>query len=149
LVYLSDLEPVEVEERPLFAVARSWKRDRSVTNQPLSLSFADSNRRATFAKGLGVKSYSRLVFENGNEFTRFRATVGIATETQGRGDCEMTVLGDGIELWTQRIKSGDDPQPVSVDISGMALIELVVSPGEEFDLADHANWAEARFLKSQ
>jgi hypothetical protein len=31
--------------------------------------------------------------------------------------------------------------------TGMNTLELIVEPGEELDLADHANWASLRVLK--
>ena len=38
---------------------------------------------------------------------------------------------------------------VDVDVSGMDAIALVVDPGEEFDLGDHVDWANARFVKTE
>ena len=76
------------------------------------------------------------------------ATVGIDAETEGRGDCVMRVEGDGIALWSQRIRGDDNAVEIDVDISGIREVALIVDPGEQFDLADHADWAEARFLKT-
>ena len=41
------------------------------------------------------------------------------------------------------------PLEIDVDIEGIREVVLVVSPGAEFDLGDHANWGEARFLKTK
>ena len=148
LVYLSDIEPVDVQQRAPFVAQRPWQRDRSILGQKLKLNFTSKSKTVEFDKGIGTQSFSQLVFENEKEFIRFRAIVGIDAETQGRGDCQMTVLGDGIRLWSQRITATEDPVSVSVDISGMKLVALVVEPGEQFDLGDHADWAMARFTKS-
>ncbi len=149
LVFLSDLEPVEVQQKALFAVQRTWQRDRSIKGGPLTIGFSGSTKNtAKFEKGLGTQSYSRLVFANENDFDRFRAVVGIDIETKGRGDCVFSVVGDGVRLWSQRIRASDDPVSVSVDISGMKQIALVVDAGEQFDLSDHADWGMARFTKS-
>jgi len=96
-----------------------------------------------------MQSFSQLSFSNSNEFDRFKSFVGIDAETQGRGDCQMVVRGDGIELWSKRIKAAEEPQQVDVDISGIKEISLIVYPGEDFDLGDHADWGEARFLKTK
>ena len=77
------------------------------------------------------------------------ATVGIDSETKGRGDCRMVVRGDGIELWSGRVTGRSGLQVVDVSIRGIDAVELEVVPGEEFDLADHANWCDARFIKSK
>ena len=69
-------------------------------------------------------------------------------ETRGRGDCRFIVQGDGVELWSQRIRGSDDPQPLDVDITNVRQIALIVEPGEQLDLADHANWAAVRLLQT-
>ena len=57
-------------------------------------------------------------------------------------------MSDGITLWSKRVTAKEDPVEVDVDISAMDAIALVVDPGEEFDLGDHVDWANARFVKS-
>ena len=96
-----------------------------------------------------MQASSRLVFANEAGFDRFSAVAGIAAETKGRGDCQMIVRGDGIELWSKRVTGGGGPLEIDVDIEGIKEVALVVSPGAEFDLGDHANWGEARFLKTK
>ena len=148
LVYASDMQPVEVEQRSSFAVERDWQRDVSVEGNPLTLGLSGSGRTVRFDKGLGTSAYTRLVYDNSDEFTRFRAMVGIDVETGGRGDCVASVVGDGIQLWSGRVRADENPVPVSVDISGLQRIELIVEPGEQFDLADHLNWCDARFTRT-
>ena len=147
--YLSDQEPLEVQEKAVFAFQRPWKRNLSVAGNPLEIRLKDSEEVRTFKKGLGVQASSRLVFANESGFDRFSAVAGIAAETNGRGDCQMIVRGDGIELWSERVTGGGGPLEIDVDIEGIKEIVLVVSPGAEFDLGDHANWGEARFLKTK
>ena len=148
LVYLSDLEPIDVEQRSSFAVERAWQRDLSIEGNPLTLGLSGSGRTVRFEKGLGTSAFTRIEYDNSEGFTRFRAVVGIDVETGGRGDCQVSVVGDGIQLWTGRVKADDDPAPVSVDITGLQQISLVVEPGEQFDLADHVDWGEARFTRT-
>ena len=95
-----------------------------------------------------MQSWSRIEFANEKQFTRFQATVGIDAETRGRGDCNLEIVSDGITPWSKRISALEDPVEVDIDISGMEAIALVVDPGEEFDLGDHVDWANARFVKT-
>jgi len=156
IAYLSTLEPSEVRQQPQFTVLRHWQRNRSVEGNPIRLltnakgsEINETTQVTTFDNGIGTSSYSRLVFENTNDFSRFLATVGIDAETEGRGDCEMRVEGDGITLWSQRVRGSDIAIDIDVDVSGISQIALIVDPGEQFDLADHADWARARFLKTE
>lgn len=147
LQYLSDLEPVEAREDTVFAVERSFKKDTSVAGQKMTL--LDVNGApVSIARGIGVQSTSELTFLNAG-FDRFRAIVGIDLETKGRGDCEAIVRGDGIELWRKRIQGGQKAEEVDIDISGINKVTLIVNPGREFDLADHLDWGNARFLKTK
>ena len=149
LRYLSDQEPLEVQEKSIFAFQRPWKKNLSVSGNPLEIRLKDSDEIRSFKKGLGMQASSRLVFANEAGFDRFSAVAGIAAETKGRGDCQMIVRGDGIELWSERVTGGGGPLEIDVDIEGIKEVVLVVSPGAEFDLGDHANWGEARFLKTK
>ena len=147
LVYLSSLDPIAVQQKSIFAPQRSWQRDRSIESNPIRLQHPEKSSPIIYRKGIGTQSYSELEFANTNRFERFQAVTGIDAETQGRGDCQMSVYADGIKLWSQRVTADTPPQKVDVDISGMATIKLIVEPGEQFDLADHANWADAKFVK--
>ena len=149
LIYLSDLEPVSVQQRAMFTTERLWRRDQSVEGNPLTIFDPKQRKKNTFDKGIGTHSWSSLVFKNERSLDRFVATVGIDSETKGRGDCRMVVRGDGIELWSGRVTGRSGLQVVDVIIRGIDAVELEVVPGEEFDLADHANWCDARFIKSK
>lgn len=141
LVYLSDLTPVEVDEEPVVALPRSWQRDKSVAGRPLALG------ARSFIKGIGVQAYSRLVFDAQGEFELMTATIGIDAETGGRGDCVFVVVGDGEELFRKRVKGADPPTDLRVDIRGMKEVSLLVEPGEDLDLGDHADWCDACFIR--
>jgi small nuclear ribonucleoprotein (snRNP)-like protein len=147
IAWLSDLNPIRTEQQTQFVAARDWQRDRSLLGNPLRLKFNSSTRIHEFDKGIGTRSFTSIVFGNDNNYSQFRAVVGIDVETDGHGDCVMVVEGDGIRLWSQRVRATDDPLPIVVDITGIREIALIVLPGEDFDLADHADWADARFTR--
>ena len=147
VVYLSDLSPLRQEQQTQFVAARPWQRDRSLLGNPIQLKFTSKNKTVSFDKGLGTRSFTSLVFPN-DGFNTFHAVAGIDAETAGKGDCEMVVSGDGIRLWSQRVQASADPKMIKVDITGINEVTLEVYPGEQFDLADHADWADARFTKN-
>jgi hypothetical protein len=141
VTFLSDLEPVEVIEESIVAFAGPWRRDRSVLNNPITLG------DVVYERGIGTHARSVLTFAADEQYATFSATIGIDAETKGRGDCVFKVIADGKEIFSQRIKAQDKPAPVRLDIAGAKRIALAVEPGEDLDLADHANWADARFEK--
>jgi hypothetical protein len=141
LVYLSDIEPVGIVYEPIVALPRRWRRDVSVTGAPLSL------RGQTFSKGLGVPSGSRLAYDVPAGFDHFAATIGIDAQTGGRGNCVFVVLADGNERYRQEVTGRDAPRNVRLPIAGAKRITLSVEPGEDLDLADHADWCDARLIR--
>lgn len=147
IAFLSDMEPVEVTCTPLVTLPFDWQRDSSVRGEPLQIYSKTESRNIQFDKGIGTHAASRLVFEKPSGFNRFASMVGIAAEMEGRGDCEVSVWGDGIELWKGVISGREDPILVDVDIAEMKRVALVVRNGLHLDLADHVNWGDARFLK--
>jgi hypothetical protein len=143
VAYLSDLEPESVKEETIFTLARPWQRDRSVTGKTLTLG------TRTFARGIGVHAKSELTFDVPEGFDLFVATVGIDAGAMGKGDCDFELLDGNRSLWQQRIKGSEAPQAVRVELKGVKRLTLLVNPGADFDLGDHADWCDARFLKSK
>ena len=95
IAYLSSLEPVEAVQQPQFVIARPWQRNSSIAGNPLRLKVASEDSGTatsplkTFSNGIGTSSFSRLVFENTNDFSRMMVTAGIDAETEGRGDLSL------------------------------------------------------------
>lgn len=148
LAFLSDLEPISSEVRPIVTARRDWQRDLSVDGNPLTLSISDSETPREFKKGIGTHAETRIDFSNADGFDRFASLIGIDSETDGRGDCEFVVLGDDRELLVKQMTGKDEPFEVDLDISGVQVVTLLVRAGNQLDLADHANWCEARFLRT-
>lgn len=144
LKYLSDLEPTKVEESSLVAPARAWRRDKSVGGRRLTLG------NTPYDKGLGVQAKSSLTFKLDRQFELFLAEVGMDVETAGEGDCVMAVLADdGRVLWRERVRGSEPAKQVRLDVRDVQLLTLMVEPGEDLDLSDHANWADARLIQAR
>ena len=140
LTFLSDLKPLKVVQEAQMTFVGPWRRDLSVLGNPLKLG------DRTFEKGLGVHARCLLTYPRDQRFDVFAATIGIDAETEGKGDCIFKVLGDGKELFQKRVKGADKPVPVRIDVADIDRLTLAVEPGEDFDLADHGNWCDARLL---
>lgn len=151
VLYLSDLKPSAVKQQTIVTLVRPWQRDRSVTGKPLTLG------TRTFEKGIGLQSHSELTFDVPDEFDVLTATIGIDADALGKGDCQFEVLVDGQRLFSERVRGSDPPRDIQVPISRASAgslararqITLVVLPGADLDLADHADWADVRLLKNK
>lgn len=141
LQYVSDLKPAEVAEQPIVALPRKWRKDRCVTGKPLTLG------GRVYDKGLGVHSRSQLTFATDGRYETFTAVIGLDDASGRKGDCEFVILADGRELFRKRMKGRDRPANVKLDVRGVKRVVLLVEPGANLDIADHADWCNAAFIR--
>ena len=142
LTFLSDLNPLEEEQKSIAFVNVPWRRNRSVLGRPLTLA------GQVYERGIGVHAYCKLTFDAGGKFDIFAATIGLDAETLDKGDCIFSVLGDGEVLLTQRMQGGEAPRELQLSIPRIKQLTLLVEPGEGLDLADHADWCDARLIRA-
>lgn len=142
LAFLSDLKPVEEEQRSIAFLDVPWQKDRSVQNRTLTLG------SRTFEKGIGCHAECRLTFAADGKWDVLAAVIGIDAETMSKGDCVFTVLADGESVFTRRVKGTDPPQDIQVKIPGAKRVTLLVEAGAGLDLGDHADWCDVRFIKN-
>ncbi len=142
VVYLSDLQPADMQQHSLFDIHWPVRFNRAVSNQPMSM----KGRR--YSKGIGVHAHSEITYHLEGNYRSLAATIGIDDRTRPSGQVVFRVLGDGKELFNSRAITGqDDPQDILVNLAGVGVITLVVEQAEQLDIGDHANWANARLLK--
>lgn len=102
----------------------------------------------TFERGLGVHSRTEIGLALDGVFDTFVATIGIDDSVRPRGSVVFRVTGDGRDLYDSGTVTGKhDPIDIRVDVSNVQEVRLIVDFGDGLDLADHADWANARFLK--
>jgi len=148
LAFMSDLEPVEQSQQSIVTLSKPWQRDRSIQGRPLTLRDPEQQSERVFTKGVGMHSLCRLGFDIGGRYDVFAATIGIDAETDSKGNCVYKVLGDGKELYSQQVKGIDAPRELRLNVSGVDRLTLLVEPGEDLDLADHADWCDARVIRN-
>ena len=135
-VFLDALEPLEVTQ--------GWgtlQRNRSVWEKPMTI----AGRR--FRRGLGTHAPSRIVYELGGKWRRFRCWAGADQATGPTITMEVRV--DGRTVWRSAGLMTRDTPPARVDVSvrGAQRLELIVGDGGNGIGADHANWADAMLLR--
>ncbi|GEM_PF-5047976 len=140
--YLSDLEPLKAFQKSWLSFPGPWRRDRNVLGRPLQVQGKLS------AKGLGMNAGCMLSYDV-EAYVAFMAEIAIDDSAEGRGNCEFVVLGDGKELFRRQMKGGQAPVEVALSLDKVKELTLRVEPGQEMDLADHANWLNARVIKGE
>jgi len=145
LVYLSDLKPKDVEQKPYVGgmpVVYAWRRDQAATGEKLVIA------GKPYARGIGVHSYARLSFDLGGQYAKLLCDVGLDATAPAAAVCSWKIVADGKELAAGTAKAGDTPQTVRKEINGMKTLELICDYGaDDDDAGDHFDWANARLIK--
>lgn len=154
LVYLSDLEPERAEWTPYLEGSALQEQlnllfgprmDRGFSGGPISL--GKRTQAQVFEKGLALHSRTILVFRLTDEYRKFLATAGIDTQVVPKGNVQLAIFGDDRELLRKSITGEQAPQELEVDIVGVKRLKILVDYGENLDIADHLNLANARIAK--
>ncbi len=142
LVYLSDMKPSESRQVPYLDETFPHRSDLSVSGRPLKL----GGKR--FARGLGVHSKSELTYTLDGGYQTFQALLGIDDAVGAQGSVIFRVYGDEKLLFESPVvRGGDSGIELKVPIKGVLLLRLVVDYADNGDVADHADWADARLLR--
>lgn len=149
VVYLSDLDPMKVEENANFIAGAKkspsdleypFKRDRSARGTSLVLGGTEHR------KGLGVRAHSSLTFALDNGFKRFQSTFGLDKTSNELGAVTAEVWVDARQLKSVTLKGRDGPQTLDLDVSGGKELRLVVTWAGNGQ-SDFADWASARLIR--
>lgn len=137
-------ETVWLSSLDLTKMTSGWsvpKVDLGVVGKPISI---DGKQ---FARGVGTHAKSKMRLDLGGAGKRFFAQVGLDDSTEGHGSVEFLVTGDGKVLWRSGLIAGRQPaRSLDVDITGVRILGLRVTDGNDGTGYDHADWAEAGFV---
>ncbi len=142
--FLSDLEPVSVDEKPLIGSksAFGWRKDQATTGGPIRI------HGKHFRRGLGVHARSSLEFAMDGDYESFAATLGLVDGAGADSGVTYRIVADGKTIYEKALQKTDAAEKFVVPIGGVRRLRLVVDYGEDgVDFGDHAAWADARLLR--
>ncbi|MEU4769813.1 glycoside hydrolase family 97 catalytic domain-containing protein [Actinosynnema sp. NPDC023794] len=137
-----------VSDLPFMSESNGWgpaERDRSNgenaggDGSPLTIG------GVVYGKGVGVHAPSELSVYLGGGCRALTAVIGLDDETTSPGSVVFQVYGDGRLLHDSGVLRGADPaRPITVDTTGVRMVDLRVTDGGDGRNFDHADWADAR-----
>jgi hypothetical protein len=153
LVYLSDLAAESAMWRP-FIESRIAPELLERRYAPRRDEAFDGGRLRilgeSYEKGLGLRSQTTLVYRVGSEFRRFQTRIGmddLARNSAVTPSVMLTVSGDDKILWEGLVSTTDAPVDLDLEITGVRRLKIMVDFGDDLDIADFLNLADARFTK--
>ena len=131
---------------PYLSVRWPFARDRNVLGEPIVV------RGKQYLKGIGMHAAARLTYRFDGDYRRFDSMVAVDDSAKGRGSVTFGAYISRDGKWSEAFKSeivrgGDEPQAVSVDLSGAKGITLTVDFADRGDELDHAVWLDVRLEK--
>ena len=143
LVYLSDIEPLRVEETPYFDRVWPHRRNVNLAGEPIKV------KGAVVAKGLAVHARSVLNYALDGEFETFKATLAFDDSADGHGRAACRVLGDSRELFAAAdVRADAEVQLLNLKVGGVKQLTLEVDFGADEDIGDRVIWGDARLLRA-
>ncbi len=118
-------------------------RNRNLEGGPIRLA------GRTFDRGLTLHAPATLQWRLPKGIGRLRATVGIedARRSLGVGEVDLTVSGDGRELFKQRLTHADPPVEMNLDLTGVRTLIIAVGVGDDPFAGDHLALGNARVTR--
>lgn len=140
--WLSDLQPLSSEHTPALSRGLPHRVDRNVLGGSLSVA------GRTYERGLGVHSRSVLRFTLGGQYRQFTTLCGLDDSAGELADVTASIVVDGESKWRQEhVRAGSPAAPVRIDVSRARILELRVDFGDNCDVQDRFNWADAALIR--
>ena len=145
MVYLSALDPLEAEQKPLIGgtpLIFSWRKDRSSAGTALKIGAQE------YENGIGVHSYCRLAYDLDAKFAMFLSDVGLDASAADGASCIWKVLLDGVEAAHGTAASSAEKIALKLDVSKTKRLELICDfgPGHD-DAGGRLDFGAARLIK--
>ncbi len=133
---------VSIADLDLSYIRQGWgspKRDRSVTDTPLSI-----NGRS-FDHGLGTHAVSTFKIRLYGKAETFHAFCGVDDNAKSpRASIVFHVVGDGKELWkSPKLTWKQDAVEATVSLKGVHILTLFIDDAGDGVDYDHGDWADA------
>jgi len=147
--FLADLSPIRTSWTPYLAVGKSAdqlasffhpRMNQALRGGPLQLAGRE------YERGISLHSRTEIVFKIPRTFRQFRAIAGI-DDRVWQGDVQLIIRTDDKVVFDKEIASGETPVDININFDKATQLSILVDYGNNADVADHLDLAEARFLK--
>jgi len=143
VVFLSDLEPVDIVQYSVIDASWPPRKDRSVTGSPL---IVDGR---LYERGLGVHATTRMTYALNGAYASFVSIIGIDDAAGPRGRAVFRVICDGRVAYESPHVGPGAAATVRVPTDGVKQLILECDPGPDLDISDHCDWAGARLIRAK
>ncbi len=155
VAYLSDLSPETSHLRPMFGLPTAndhvtplpaYRPDQSYWGGPLTIRMQPKDPYLReFAKGLSLRSESDVSYRLDGQYQQFVGVVALSPRTPIGRTLRARLVADGKPIWGAEFTSQTAAVPVSVSVTGAAVLKLSIERVNGFDGTLHLG--DARLLR--
>jgi hypothetical protein len=152
ITYLSDLDPILVEQTPYFDRVHAFRRDENLAGEPLALRNSSANPES-YSKGLALHSKTALTYTLPPGEIRLAFDVGIDPSAGAAGAAEVSFAAGGMNLWKKVISADQPLTSVELPIPNLRpgdsakRLVILVDFGPRGDVGDHVILGNARLIQ--
>lgn len=143
VVWLSSKRPIENVQTPFLELASPARMNQSVDGGPIRFG------ERVYSRGIGVHSYSRLVWTIDPAYRAFRTQYAIDGQLAYANVVVRIKLDERVVHEQKDMVAGTMSPLVVIDTAGAAAITLEVDYGDSYDVQDRFNWIEPALLKQR
>ncbi len=150
LQYLSDMKPESVTVTPFVELPKQFPALQQYFAPRFDQGRDDPMLRLdgkTYAKGVSLHSRTELVYRVPSKSRKFLALAGIDDSVGSEGHVAFKISGDGKELYIGNFSGLDKAVPLEIDITGVRKMTILVDYGQDLDIGDYFDLADARIVK--
>lgn len=150
LQYLSDLKPESVTVTPFVELPKQFPALAQYFAPRYDQGRDDAALRLdgkAYTKGLSLHSRTEITYRVPSKSRKFLALAGIDDSVGTEGHVAVKISGDGKELYSGNFSGADKAVPLEIDITGVRKLTILVDYGQDLDVGDYFDLAEARIVK--
>jgi hypothetical protein len=143
IVFLSDLKPLEVVEKPTISSAfkKSYALDRNLDDGSLQID------ESVYPKGLAIHAHTELTYALDGKYQKFEAVLGMDATIGGDGQPLVKIEADGRSLFSGVVTRRDKHRELNFDVKGVRQLRIVVTSSGPIDFGDLVDLGNAKLSK--
>jgi hypothetical protein len=103
----------------------------------------------SYGSGLGVHAGSTVIYNLNGQYTQFLSDIGVDDEVGSNGSVNFQVYLDNMLAYDSgRMTGVSTTKSIALNVGGKNQLKLVVTDSGDGAAFDHADWANARLVRS-
>jgi hypothetical protein len=143
VVFLSDLTPVDMVEKPTISSAfkKSYARDRNLDDGSLLID------DTVYPKGLAIHAHTELTYALDGKYQKFETALGMDAALGSDGQPIVKIEGDGRPLFSGVVTRKEKHRDLNLPVKGVRLLHIVVASSGPIDFGDLVELGNAKLSK--